>query len=530
MEARVKEVALFSNGDFREAVGVSCWPKQEETLKETERAFSSLGVKTYRAHPFNKKRKHGFITTQAECCRIFAGLDPDVPVVIVLCSWVWAHNLASSLSLHSGPVLLLGNFDGTWPGLVSILNHSATFERMNIRHSKAWTSSFTADARFMKTLKNWVETGKIDYPTDHVTILEDLSISEEGAEFGEKIAAEVLKNKRILGQMDPGCMGMLNAVMSPDKLAQIGMPLELLNQSDLLAEMDVVPDETARNHLQWLKDRGVAFHWGNDPDTELHEEQVLEQMKMYEAAGRIFERYGLSAIGIPYQYGLVRCTSASDLPEGMLNNSDRPDIVNPENGEIIRSGHPIVHFNEGDVGSAVPQVLMHDILQTKGLSPETTLHDVRWGDWWESNFVWVFEVSGGAPPAHWGGWEQTHVYRQPPMYFPNGGGTCSGVSKPGMITWARFYERFGTIGMDAGNGEVVQLPAEEVHRRLQATTSEWPIANVHLPGYEREQLMSTHRSNHITICYGNILQELAAAAKHLGIPVNIVGNARKEFS
>ncbi len=32
------------------------------------------------------------------------------------------------------------------------------------------------------------------------------------------------------------------------------------------------------------------------------------------------------------------------------------------------------------------------------------------------------------------------------------------------------------------------------------------------------------------INYGNIVQELAAAAKHLGMPVNIVGDAREEFS
>jgi hypothetical protein len=42
--------------------------------------------------------------------------------------------------------------------------------------------------------------------------------------------------------------------------------------------------------------------------------------------------------------------------------------------------------------------------------------------------------------------------------------------------------------------------------------------------------MSTHRSNHITICYGSIVQELAATAKYLGIPVNVVGDARREFS
>jgi len=251
---------------------------------------------------------------------------------------------------------------------------------------------------------------------------------------------------------------------------------------------------------------------------------------MYEAAGRLYQRYGLSAIGIPYQYGLVRCTSASDLPEGMLNNSERPDIVNPISGEIINKGLPIVHFNEGDVGSAVPQVLMHDILVMKGMPPETTLHDVRWGDWWEKKFVWVFEVSGGAPPAHWGGWERTHVYRQPPMYFPKGGGTCSGVSKPGTITWARFYERFGEIGMDIGTGQVIELPRDELVRRQKATNSEWPLANVHVPGYDRDRLMSTHRSNHITLCYGNIAQELASSAKHLGIPVNIIGDAREEFT
>ena len=66
---------------------------------------------------------------------------------------------------------------------------------------------------------------------------------------------------------------------------------------------------------------------------------------MYIAAGRIYRRYGLSAIGIPYQYGLVRCCAASDLPEGMLNNSDRPEIVCADSGEAINPGKPIVHFN-----------------------------------------------------------------------------------------------------------------------------------------------------------------------------------------
>jgi L-fucose isomerase-like protein len=523
----MRTVTLISNGDFRDSVGVECWPKQVETLKKVEAAFRSVGVRTRRAHPYIKEKKHGFITTQAEGCRVFAGLVPSAPVVIVLSSWVWASHVASSLTRHKGPILLIGNFDGTWPGLVALLNHSATLERMGTAHAKLWTDSFAGDALFAKRLKEWLDTGRIEYPTDHVSSLGELSVPQGPRRFGKWLADDILKRKRILGQMDPGCMGMLNAVMSPEKLAGIGMPVELLNQSDLLAEMSLVEDATARRHYEWLKDRGTTFHLGTDPAKDLTGSQVIEQMKMYTAAGVICKRYGLAAIGIPYQYGLVRCTSVSDLPEGMLNNSDRPDILDPESGAVVNRGRPVVHFNEGDLGSAVPQVLMHDILTRKKMPPETTLHDVRWGDTWEGKFVWVLEISGGGPPAHWGGWKNTHVYRQPAMYFPKGGGTCSGVSKPGVITWARFYERFGSIGMDMGTGETVSLPAAETKRRLQATTKEWPIANVHIPGYDRDRLMSTHRSNHITVCYGDILRELAAVADDLGIPVNVIGDARK---
>lgn len=115
------------------------------------------------------------------------------------------------------------------------------------------------------------------------------------------------------------------------------------------------------------------------------------------------------------------------------------------------------------------------------------------------------------------------------MYFPLGGGTCSGVSKPGTVTWARFYEHFGQIGMDCGTGEVVELPEPEVNERLVKTTREWPVANVYIPGYGRDQLMSSHMSNHIIIGYGDILQELVATCLHLGIPTRVAGDARESL-
>jgi L-fucose isomerase-like protein len=519
-----KRVALISNGDFRDTACVNCWPMQSDTLKQVQGALTKLGVKSDVYPKFNKKRGHGFVTRQAQGAKILSEIDPETPVIVVLSCWAYAHHVCGPLQSHRGPILLLGNFDGTWPGLVALLNHAGTLERLGVPHSRLWTDAFQQDAYFMKKLGEFVQSGKVKHSTKHLTDAAKVSWPAKALKFGETLAADIKKERRILGQLDPGCMGMINAVMDPAKLGKVGMPIEYLNQSDLLAEMDLVPDDEAQNHLNWLIKKGATFEWGTDGRTELVHGQVLSQMKMYVAACQFFARYGLSAIGIPYQLGLVRCCPASDLVEGMLNNVERPSVRSNDSLNVVAKDDCIPHFNEGDLGSAIPQVLMHDIYRRKNMPPETTLHDVRWGRDYEGRFIWVLLISGAAPPAHFGGWKQTTVHRQPDMYFPMGGGTCSGVSKPGTITWARAWETPGELGLDCGVGEVVDLPQAEVQERLDATTPVWPIANAYLPGYGRDECMATHMSNHITIGYGDILPELAATALSLGFKVRIGGD------
>jgi len=522
-----KKVHLISNGDFRDSANVVCWPMQDKTLKQVKAAFKKLGVETVVDTRYDGKRKHGFITRQCEGTSIFSKIDPNDPVVVVLSCWAYSHHVSGALQTHKGPILLLANFDGTWPGLVALLNHSGTLSRLSVKHARLWSDDFAKDEAFMGKLAEWVKTGSVKHSMSHVTDAAKLKLSGAANKLGKELAADVRKNRRIMGQLDPGCMGMLNAVMDPGKLGAVGLPIEYLNQSDLLAEMDLVSDAEAQKNLNWLVRQGAWFDWGTDPDQKLTHAQVMSQMKMYSAACRIYQRYGLSAIGIPYQYGLVRCCPASDLVEGMLNNADRPPVRDPETKQVVNKGKVIPHFNEGDIGSGVPQALMRDIYEMKGMPAETTLHDVRWGREYDGKFTWVFLISGAAPPAHWGGWKKTNVFRQSKMYFPLGGGTCSGVSKPGTITWARFYEDSGKLGMDCGTGEVLPLPEDEVQERLDRTTPVWPIANVHIPGYGRDQLMASHMSNHITIGYGDILQELVATCLHLGIPTRVAGDVRK---
>ena len=80
--------------------------------------------------------------------------------------------------------------------------------------------------------------------------------------------------------------------------------------------------------------------------------------------------------------------------------------------------------------------------------------------------------------------------------------------------------------MDCGTGEVVDLPEGDLNDRLVKTNKEWPIANCYIPGYGRDQLMATHMSNHITIGYGDILQELVATCQALGISTRVAGDAK----
>jgi len=119
------------------------------------------------------------------------------------------------------------------------------------------------------------------------------------------------------------------------------------------------------------------------------------------------------------------------------------------------------------------------------------------GSFLPRKFIWVFEISGGAPPAHFGGWKNTADLPSAEMYSLLAWDLL-GVSKPGVITWARFYETFGNRN-GLWHREGSAAATAEVNDRLKKTTSEWPIANVHIPEYERDQLMTSHMSNHITI-------------------------------
>jgi L-fucose isomerase-like protein len=122
------------------------------------------------------------------------------------------------------------------------------------------------------------------------------------------------------------------------------------------------------------------------------------------------------------------------------------------------------------------------------------------------------------------------------MYFPNGGSTLRGISRPGEIVWSRIYVEDDQLAMDVGRGAAIALPAEETQRRWDATTPQWPIMHAVLYGVSRDQLMAQHKSNHVQVVYSNdaaaadrTLAVKAAMAHALGLRVNRCGTAQRSF-
>jgi hypothetical protein len=277
---------------------------------------------------------------------------------------------------------------------------------------------------------------------------------------------------------------------------------------------------------------------GTDPATQLTDEQLHVQCKMYVAALRLADDFGCASIGIQYQQGLKDLLPASDLVEGMLNNADRPPVTSRDGRRVLYAGAPLPHFNEVDECAGVDGLLTYRVHAAMGEPVESTLHDLRWGDVDRSNtvhdYVWVLLISGAAPPAHFiGGWSGASSLRQPPMYFRLGGGTLRGISRPGEIVWSRLYLERDELCMDLGRAEVVELPEEETQRRWKATTPEWPIMHAVFYGISRDQMMGRHKSNHIQVAYASTPESAdraawtkASMAEALGIKVFLCGTRR----
>ena len=530
-----RHVYLMANGDLRTSANQKCWAEQAKMEAVLIKALKAEGWTVVRAHPFDKAKGHGFIDSQKMGMEVFRQLDPNAPLIVAECVWQYSHHILHGLFTHRGPILTVANWSGTWPGLVGMLNLNGSMTKAGIRYSSLWSEDFKDDY-FKNGLRQWLSTGIVTHDQSHVRDLALLKLPAADEKFGRDFARELRQRKAIMGVFDEGCMGMFNAIIPDELLHPTGLFKERLSQSSLFAEMQRVTDAEARELLAWLLRKGMWFDWGQDEATELTEAQTLQQCKMYIAAVRIADEFGCATIGIQYQQGLKDLAPASDLVEGLLNNVDRPPVKHATTKRVLFAGEALPHFNEVDECAGLDGLVTYQLWRKLGFAPENTLHDLRWGQHYRgagvNDYVWVFLISGAAPPAHFiGGYEGARSERQPAMYFRLGGGSVKGVSKPGHIVWSRVFVMGGKLHCDLGVAKVVKLPEAETERRWRETTPQWPIMHAVFDGISRDQMMARHKSNHIQVVYapnakeaGRALRIKAAAMAELGLEVHLCGN------
>ena len=527
------EVLLVASGDLRQSANEVCWPAQAQLEKKLTEAFRAEGIQLRRAYPYREDLKHGFISNQRMGMDVFAGMDPEAPLVVAEAVWQYSNHVLAGLISHRGPILTVANWSGQWPGLVGMLNLNGSLHKAGVKFSTIWSKDFD-DAFFRQGLRQWLQQKKIDHDQSHVHKLDPATLPEPEKELGAALARELKSRKAILGVFDEGCMGMYNAIIEDYLLNPTGIYKERLSQSALVAAMRAIPDAEAQSIRDWLDQRGVTFVTGKNEETDLTDRQILEQCKMYIAALRIADEFGCDAIGIQYQQGLKDMAPASDLVEGLLNNVERPP-VSDKNGKELYAGKPLPHFNEVDECAGLDALVTNRVWTAMHLDPATTLHDVRWGEHYTGNgiddFVWLFQISGAAPASHFiGGYRGAVSERQPPMYFRLGGGTLKGVSKPGHVVWSRVFVEGNQLHADIGRATAIELPKEETERRWKAVTPQWPIMHALLHGVTRDQFMARHRANHLNVVYAPTSQiaDQAMAAKaamlaEMGVKVYLCG-------
>jgi len=527
--ADAKTVYLVTSGDLRESANTASWSAQVTLEEQVTEQVEAAGWSVQRAFEPDPATGHGFISSQRMGLEVFRSIPHTAPLIVAIANWQYSHHVLPGLRTHQGPILTVANFEPAWPGLVGLLNLNGSLTKADIGYSTLWTIDGT-DAWFGQNLKRWLDTGRIDHDASHVRELPPLPASEE-VRLGQALAEQLRTEKAIIGVFDEGCMGMYNAIFDDELLNPLGIYKERLSQSELWAQMQQVPDEEASAVGAWLRDAGMTFRLGEDPATELTEDQLQWQYKMYIAALRISDDFGLDAVGIQYQQGLKNICPASDLPEGLLNNVSRPPVRSRDGARVLYEGKALPHFNEVDEGVAVDALVTNRVWTAMGLDPATTLHDVRWGEEYDGEYVWVYEISGSVPASHLeNGYASAEGWRQGHVFFPAGGATINGVSRPGEIVWSRVYIADGALHLDIGRGRVVALPEEETQRRKEATNPEWPLAHVVLDGVSRDQFMARHKANHAQLVYApdaetadKALSAKAALFDGLGVQVHLCG-------
>lgn len=488
-----KVVDIYLPLDSRDEPNAAVWPVAMQQLPELVEVIKKCG---WQPHVLNPDKPVASVAEGIETIRRAKGER----FINFLTGWSYPDFSVSPMWQlpEELPKLMLGSSIPDFPGNVGLLAAASGTEQMGIKTSRLFVEKFTEHETYLTAVKTFLETGIYSFPYP-----EPLEVEVKDADRVKAREAVQQLRGSIYGAVGPRSMCMWNKISDADFLKYFGVAREGFDGLRLLKMTEKISDEKASEALDFLLEKGMRMEFGRNPETQLTQDMVLFQMKVYFALLELKRQFGLDFMGVQDQLDWIEHYPATDLALGLLNNRLRPES----------DGETIVTATEADDGAAVTMQIFKLLSQGEPAG----FNDLRYWDP-EKGLYWFVNSGALAPYFAYGSHESLQgswSERQTYMYFKKGGGTSSVVVRiPGIVTWARFSYRNHQIYLAAGRG-VTDVPTEEQWRERSARCSaDWPHWYIKMCG----RIEWFINSNHPMTALGDHLGELKALAEELGIP------------
>jgi L-fucose isomerase-like protein len=488
-----KRVDIYLPLDSRETANREIWPAAQRQLGELIKVIKACG---WVPRVLNPSRP---VASVAEGLHVIKKAGGE-RFINFMAGWAYPDFSVSPMwQLPANmPKLLLGSAVRDFPGSVGLLAAASGTAHVGIETSRLFVERFENHAGYAGAIETFLKTGRFEPPYPKPIAVE---VTEAQRKKAKRIKDRL--SGSIYGAVGPRSMQMWNKISEADFLRYFGVSREGFDGLRLARMAEKIPDRRAGRAVNFLIRKGMDLRFGPDPKKHLTREMVVFQMKVYFALLKLKDEFGLDFVGVQDQLDWIEHYPATDLTLGILNNRLKPES----------DGQTVVAATEADDGAAVTMQLLKLI---SGGQP-VGFNDFRY--WDPAQGLYWFVNSGALAPffaygrhdSLAGSWSE----RQPPMYFKQGGGTCSVVVRvQGVVTWARFSYRNHKIYLAAGRG-LTDVPTEKQWKqRSRRCDPEWPHWYLRLCGRVEWKI----NSNHPITVLGDFLAELKAVAEELGIP------------
>lgn len=486
-------VDIYLPLDERDEANKVVWPVAMKQLEEIKTVIRRLG---WQAHVLNPEAPVSTVAHGLEVIKRAKGKR----FINFMAGWTYPDFSVSPMYQlpPSTPKLMLGSTIPDFPGAVGVFAAQSGLAQVGVETSRLFVEHFEKHETYEMALKEFLTKGH--YEADHGKTIE-VKPTEKEREKAKEVKAKL--KGMVYASIGPRSMQMWNKISDADFLKTFGIAREGFDGLRLAKMAEKIPTERAKRAVDFLVEKGMEFHWSEDAKTGLTREMVEFQMKVYFAILELKEKYGVDFMGVQDQLDWIEHYPATDLTLGLLNNRLRPE----GNGETF------VVSTEADDGAAITM----QVLKMLNDNAPSGFNDLRY---WDSSLgLYWFVNSGSLAPyfAHGrddsfkGAWSE----RQTPMYFKEGGGTCSTVvKKEGVVTWARFSYRQGQMYLCAGRGLTDVPTQEEWKKRSERCSPDWPHWYLKLCGKIENKI----NSNHPMTAFGDHLGALKALADELDMP------------